>query len=509
MVDVVVRESQAEAKVALRSLTLSAMRWTAVGQGAALLLQVPYTVILSRVLTPADFGIVGVSAVLMRVVSYFVQAGIQSALVQATEVSDKQYRAALALALRNGAIGLLVVSASAFPVSLLMSKPAMAGILIVLGCDLVVASASAPAMAKLRRGFGFKALALGETIAFAVGYLVVGVTLALLGAAYWSLAFAALSASILRLILIQRASGLKFHPLWAPELIHDQKRFGRSVSGSYFLEFWAGSADTLAVGTWRSAADAGIYTRASFLIWFPVQQLGVVISRVLLTTFRASEAGRVGEKLTSGLVVLSSVVVPLVGIAVCGGSVVVALVLGDQWHSVLYLLPAVGVAATFNTLSQLPAVALEAQGKVRERFAAQAIQAAIVALGIAVTLLADLDIVYFAVAWCLGEIGRHVCYLWLAHGILDLKLVAVLQGYLFAIAIGAPAAGVSWAIAGSSIGLALQTVLIALSAVPPVLMVALFRSSPARRAIRELNLAPRSGSLRSEHLDRLANWILA
>jgi lipopolysaccharide exporter len=474
----------------LRTQTLRAVKWTAFGQAMAVGLQIPYTILMSRLLTPLDFGIVGLASVLLRFVSYFAQLGVLSALVQAPSVSRDDYRASQGLSLLTGSAGGLAIAAAAVPMAHLTGKPPLEHVMQVLALDMPLTALGVAGTAALRRQLRFRSLALIEMSSFALGFLLVGSVSALLGARYWSLVIAALTASALRSLGVMVSARMPLSPKWAPRTISHLASFGRTVSLVYFLEFWSGSADSFMVGRNRPAADLGQYSRASLLVWLPTQQVGVIVSRVLLTSLRMRDRAVVGQVVANGLALLSGILLPLVSIFAISARLVVPALLGPQWSEAISLVPYVAVAALINTLTQLPSVACEAHGLLREKLISQMGQVVIMAGGLTATTAAGASLRWYAITWIAGEAVRHCFYAGVLRQRFELSLRSLCADYTRAGVATIPAALVAATSMAASGSAPLRWIGVAASLLALGCTWHANPSWPVRRAMRRLALLP-------------------
>jgi hypothetical protein len=129
-------------------------------------------------------------------------------------------------------------------------------------------------------------------------------------------------------------------------------------------------------------------------------------------------------------------------VAVCSASAVliVSLLLGSQWTAVAHLIPVMGAAALLNTLSQLPAVGLDADGHIKRRLVAQSGQLIALVSALSVCVLTNAPPVAYAYSWLIGETCRHAMLLQACRRLFELRTLKLLTGYLSAILLSVPPA---------------------------------------------------------------------
>ena len=94
--------AEAALPTSLASTTAVGVRWTVLGSVATLVVQMPYAAFMSRLLSPGDFGLVGLALFMIRFVSFFAQGGLSSAVTQRPVLEVRDVRAAMAFGIATG-----------------------------------------------------------------------------------------------------------------------------------------------------------------------------------------------------------------------------------------------------------------------------------------------------------------------------------------------------------------------------------------------------------------------
>ena len=152
----------------------------------------------------------------------------------------------------------------------LFRAPDLAPVLRVLGISFLFEGLSMVGLGLLRRQLRFRELSIITVGTYVLGYLVVGISLALLGAGVWSLVAASLVSSSSQVIW---QYALLRHPLrpvlrWQP--YRDICGYGMRLSGAHLLDYAGGNLDTFAVGRLASTAVVGQYSRGYYLAVQPL-----------------------------------------------------------------------------------------------------------------------------------------------------------------------------------------------------------------------------------------------
>src|SRR3984893_14699341 len=176
----------------LKGHTISSGAVTMSSQGAKFLLSLVSTMILARLLTPRDFGLVAMVITVTSFLRVFKDAGLSIATVQRERITHAQVSNLFWINVAVSALCTVIVAASAPVIAWFYHNPRLIGITLLLSVTFLISGSTVQHQALLKRQMRFKALALIEVSSMGVGVLV-GVVMALCGYSYWSLVGSSLS----------------------------------------------------------------------------------------------------------------------------------------------------------------------------------------------------------------------------------------------------------------------------------------------------------------------------
>ncbi len=401
---------------------LAGVSWTYAGTLAGVAVQLVYTAVMGRLLSPADFGLLAMAAVVLRFGSYFAQMGVGSALVQKLEVTDRDVRAGVtsSLALGVGFAGLIVVAA---PLAGQLFSPEVVPVVRVMALSFVFEGTRVVSRSLMRRRLRFRTLAGIDLASHAVSYLLVGIGLALMGAGVWSLVAAALAQTALSSALQYGKTRHPLRPLLAWAEMKALYSFGGRVSIIGFLEFLGSNLDVLAIGRYTGQSALGHYNRAFLLVNLPFERFMTAVSTVLFPAVSRiqDDRERVRRAYMSTVSFAAALLLPTaVGIAVASDELV-AVVLGPQWDRTADVLPVLAMAAAVGFLTHFAAVVAEAMAALNRKLLIQACYLVVLGGGIGATAARDGSLVDYAAVVLAAQLVRHLAYLHLATDILDLS----------------------------------------------------------------------------------------
>lgn len=418
--------------------TVTGLRWRYATTLVAVGTQVVYTAVLSRLLTPAAFGLMAIASLAVTFSRYFALMGVGHAIVQREEIDRDHLRAGMAIALASGLAAAGILWLVAPWIAGLFQKPGAAPLLRVLGLGFVPLGIASVPQSILRRQLAFRDVVVLETIGFVLGYAGVGITAGVLGAGVWSLVAATLSAQV----LVAVALVVRVRPPLLPSVrlqpYRDLLSFGMGLSVFQFLHFGGNNLDTFTIGRVGTAATLGQYNRAYFLVIMPLEHLTAGLAEILFPGFSRIQADR--ERLRrvyrDAFAVAAALLVPTcVGIAIAGSDLVRA-VLGDQWELAASLMGWIGAAAAFHVLTRVATSMTTAAGQIASMVRLQVVHLVVLAGALFAAALVG-EAWAFAAALLAGEITRHLLYVVLTTRTLGYTRDDLLRSYRPAVAASA------------------------------------------------------------------------
>ncbi|WP_161965414.1 oligosaccharide flippase family protein [Rhodococcus sp. P1Y] len=324
---------------------------TVAGQVCKLFLLMVNLVVLGRLLTPAEFGVVAVATALVGVAELLRDFGLSAASIQAKSLSDKQQGNLFWASVVLGLALLLVSLAIAFPAEILLGIPGLGGVVCGLGGVFFLNAVQTQFQVRLSREHRFGAVAATDVTGQCVG-LIVGCVLALEGAGPWSLVGLQVSASFVVLIL------RVFSTRWIPPAVDRSVSirsfisFGANLGLAQVLSYSVNALPAILIGKFSGVVQAGEFGRAFQIYSLPINQILSPLTNVVLANFANRDS--TAEYSSFSAKVLKSV--GLVG-AFCGSfifvfsSEIVAILLGSQWSGAANMLQVVSIGIPAQALA--------------------------------------------------------------------------------------------------------------------------------------------------------------
>jgi O-antigen/teichoic acid export membrane protein len=347
-----------------QSKSFSAVIWSGIDTFSRQGIQFVISVVLARLLAPAEFGLIAMLSVFIGVAATFADAGFSSALIQGRHPTQEELSSVFYFNLAMGLAITLVLALAAPWIAAFYHSPALAPLACLMALNILVSSFGSVHTALLTRDLDFRTQVRISVFATAISGLL-GIGLAWRGWGVWSLAFQSLLSTFLSTCLLWRFR--PWRPSWAFSLraLRRLFRFGSYLFASSLLDTFYVRFSSLLIGKWYTPADLGYFSRADSMRNVPVNALSDVVSRVAFPLF--STKGDDPEALRRGVrkAILGAMTINLpamLGICAVARPLVLAL-LGAKWLPCVPYLQVLSLAGAIWPLHVINLSVLKAQGR--------------------------------------------------------------------------------------------------------------------------------------------------
>ena len=344
-----------------RSLALSAAQ-----SYIGVALQLVSTVVLSRVLTPAEVGVFAVASVFAALATNFRDFGIAEYLIQAKQLTEQNIRAAFAVNIATSwAMGLLMALGASW-VGDFYRSDVIVDVMRIQALNFLLIPFGAINMAWFRREMNFKPLLLAGVLSDLLG-LIVAITLALKHYGPLSLAWSSFAG-----IAVTVAVSLYFRPKAFPRWpglqgIAEVLHFGGFASGIYVLGQLGKGAPEMIIGRVQGVADVAIFSRAGGLVQLFRQLVLKAIMPVCLPYFAETVRAEktVNRAYVRGVAIFTVIGWTFLGFLAMAAFPAIRIVYGDQWVAAVPLARILCIAGAVDLVHQLAKEALLSHGQVK------------------------------------------------------------------------------------------------------------------------------------------------
>ena len=349
----------------LKKMTLQGLLYLGMGKGAGKLISFATTLVLARLLTPQDYGLMAMVMVVVGLLQFFNEIGLGSAIRQRLNITPDQLDGSFTLALLISSAlfaGLYAVSPA---IAEYYEHPELMPVLRLVGLSFIVGALVTVSDALMARAMRFRPLALVEFVMIVLQSATT-LLLAWLGHGVWALAWGFLVGQGFRAVCTFFLAGWVPRRLGGIRAASELMRFGLTVTYSRLTWFTYSNAHTLIIGKTLNPQAVGVYSMAESLANLPTGQVTSMVISVASPLFAKlqTDLKRLNHallRMTTGLALINYPI--MIGMA-CSANELVPVVLGAHWLEAQFPLQVLCLLGLLKTVDPLLTQALTSTGQV-------------------------------------------------------------------------------------------------------------------------------------------------
>ena len=354
----------------LKRMSIRGGAATFAGQGTKFVLNLGSTIILARMLSPQDFGLIAMVTAVTGFILVFKDMGLSMATVQFTEINHSQISTLFWINVGTGATLTLITLALAPAVAWFYEDPRLIGVTFALSTAFIFGGLTIQHQAILRRQMRLTTVATIDVVSIIAGILT-AIICAWSGLGYWALVWMQIITAVANAAGVWIASG------WRPKRpvrrsgVRPMLAFGGYLTGFSFLNYFARSFDNLLIGRYYGAQSLGFYSRAYSLLLTPIGQIVAPITSVAVPALSRlqNDPERFRNYYLKAIKLIAYLTMPMV---VCMGVLsneIIELVLGRKWIEASPIFMILAVSALWQPIGGTVGWVYVSLGQTRRMFA--------------------------------------------------------------------------------------------------------------------------------------------
>ena len=263
----------------LKEQTVSGVKWNALGRFSSQFISFFIGLLLARILSPSDYGVVGMLGIFFAIAQTFIDSGFGSALIRKKDCTDIDYSTAFYFNIIVGLVCFMVLFFSAPLIALFFNSPILKDVCRVLSINLFINSLTIVQNSILTSSINFKAIAKVNVYATLLSGAV-GLTMAYLGYGVWSLVFQQVASALIRAFFLWTTTK------WIPKMVFSNESFkylfgfGSKILSASILHTIYANLTTIIIGKFYTPKDLGYYSRGEQLATFPSSNISAILQTV-------------------------------------------------------------------------------------------------------------------------------------------------------------------------------------------------------------------------------------
>ncbi len=338
--------------------------WSAIERFSLQGVQFLIGIVLARLLSPSDFGLIGMLSIFLSVSQTFIDCGFSNALIRQKVTTEKDYSTAFLINLLISLLAFVILFFAAPFVAAFYSMPELQLVLRCVSVTLVINALFTVHKSRLMRAVDFKMQSKASLSAAMISGIL-GICMAAIGFGVWSLVAQSICNSILNLILLTTLLRWFPKPGFSKKSFDTLFGFGSKILAASLIHSVYANLYNIVIGKRYSATDLGYFTRADHLGKFPSMNFSGIMSRVTLPILSQlqDEPERLkniyGKYLKTSCFVIFPMMFGLVALA----EPLVLVLLGAQWKPSVVLLQILCLGFMFDPVCSINLNLLYVKGR--------------------------------------------------------------------------------------------------------------------------------------------------
>ncbi len=390
----------------VRQDTLRGSKWAAVEKFSSQGIQFFIGIVLARILSPSDFGVVGMLAIFIAISQTFVDSGFGNALIRKIDRTEEDYSTAFYFNIIVGIVCYSVLWLISPWVAVFFNTPILSDLLKVLAISVFLNSLTVVQIARLTVDVDFKSQAFATFISVLLSGCL-GVFMAYRGWGVWALAWQQVSASITKTIIIW------IQVRWIPRASFSYSSFkglfsyGSKLLAAGLLSAIYSQITSLLIGKFYTPKELGVFTRGQQFAQVPTSAVAGILGRVtfpILSNYQNDNDRLI--QIYRKFIQATSILIFFALMLLCAlAHPIVVLLIGEKWESCVIILQILCFNFMTEHISILNLQLLQIKGRsdlflyleiikriISLSFIIFAVQFGIIAVSIAVTIYAYIGI---------------------------------------------------------------------------------------------------------------------
>ncbi|MES1222005.1 MAG: lipopolysaccharide biosynthesis protein, partial [Bacteroidota bacterium] len=348
----------------LKHTAINALIWSGIEKFSLQAIGFISTIIVARLLTPADFGLVAMITIFIAISNVFIDSGFGTAIIQKKDLTNADCSTVFFFNLLIAIILYFILFFCAPLIADFYKQPELTNLTRVLGLVLVFNSLGLIQISLIQKEIKFKTNTKINLFALLISSST-GITCALLGFGVWSLVIQQVCLSLVKTILLWTFN--KWRPVleFSKSSFHHLFRFSSGLLLSEILETFFQNIYYVIIGRFFPASELGFFTQAKKLNDVSVTTLTSVVTQVAFPVFSTihDDVVKLKAAFRKNIRFISFLVLPLSFCLMAVSHSLILALLKEKWLPAAPLLQILCIMGIFYTLDVSNMVLLKSKGK--------------------------------------------------------------------------------------------------------------------------------------------------
>lgn len=348
----------------LKDVAINGVFWTSIEKFGCQIINLVLGISIARILSPGDYGIIGMTSIFIAIGTTLIDSGFGSALIQNRDRKEEDYSTCFYFNIAIGVIIYIILYLAAPYIAIFYAIPLLRSVIRILGLTFIFNSLTISQTAKLTIEFRFKALSI-ITISSQLLTGIVGLILAFTGFGVWALVLQQISAAFFRFLFIEMLTK------WKPSLVFTKSAFfrlfnyGSKITCSSIINTIYNNSYTLVIGKVFSVNDVGYFSRGIQFATLPSTSLMQIIMKTAFPVMSnvQDDTERLRRAYLKFLRSSVFILYPILFSLAVLGQPLIQILLGEKWLPCVPYLQIMCLGALFSPLTHINLNILYVKGR--------------------------------------------------------------------------------------------------------------------------------------------------
>lgn len=349
--------------------TSKGILWSSLEKFGTMALQFGVNLILTRLLLPEAFGLIGLLDIFLAVAQTLMDGGLASALIQKSNASEKDFSTVFFTNLSISILAYIILFLSAPLIARFYRLPQLVPIVRVLSLYIVSNALGIVQLTIIRKNLNFNRLAKINIFSYIIAS-VAAIIIAFSGGEAWSIVTLTLGYSVFVTLSAWMVSSWRPKLLFSTAALRNLFSFGGYFVGANILQEIARNLQGIIIGRRFSASYMGLYTQANKLDRITSYTVPNILVQVMYPVYSniKDDDTRLRDMLGLNTRLIAGVLFPLFAILIIIAPSLIPFLFGDKWIGVIPYYQILCVGGFFVSLQNIYFYAVAAKGKSRVLF---------------------------------------------------------------------------------------------------------------------------------------------
>lgn len=348
----------------LKKKTVNGTLWSGIDNVVQTGVTFVVSIVLARLLTPDDYGLIGIIAIFTTVCTALINGGFTTALIRKKDATDDDYNTAFIVNLGVSLVLYSIIFLCAPLIADFFKREELVALTRVSSLGMIIGALALVQQTRLTKRIDFKSQTKITIVAY-VSSGIVGIIMALVGFGVWALVGQQLISHGLRTVM------LWFVNRWVPKLCFSRKSFhelfgfGWKMMVSHLLDTVWKELYQVVVGKFYSPAMLGQYTRSKQFSKLLSQNLTHVIQRVTYPVLSNIQDDKERMVAAYRKIIKTTMFITAISMFFLGAisEPLLYCLIGPKWHEAATFLPLICISGSFYPLHAINLNMLQVQGR--------------------------------------------------------------------------------------------------------------------------------------------------